>query len=656
MAQYQYDESGSTFNYFLLSFLILVLVPWTIYETRATFGNPHAAADKALASCPCDACAHKARYLRARRRKGPLISLSKLWLLVLWGFAGFVAYQAATFHPEETGLWDPYRILDLDDGASSSTIKKAFKKLSLIYHPDKVTTAGKEEAAERFVDISKAYKVLTDEDARKNWEEFGHPDGKQAFSLGIALPSYLVNEDNTKWVLIVYGLVFGVLLPYHVARWWTKAKGVTRDKIDHQTTGRFYRELRETMRVRDLMAVLTCAHEFEGELQVTQAELVDLRDLTQRVTKALHASVGVAFVDKFKPGRSAPAQQAQLVQAKAWLLLHSHLLRVAPASALLRDQQCLVAETSMRLLGSILQISASRNWLSMCVAAINLAQQISQGMLIGESPLRQLPGKLRAQLPSAAADQIVPVAAKIPAMRIGHIKFGVIGEPAIVPSALVTVEVSLNTWPTTRDCPDLHTWQTQTHNDEDGVILQEEAKEEWFRKGLHAHPEPPAHAPYFTGEKRPSWWIVLADIVNNRMICIGKVTDTGDIKKARLLFQAPRDAGRYKFQVLAMSDMYCGIDHIVDTVLVVQDASVAPEIESEDDISEPDEDDVMGQLQAMRSGGLGGAGGGDKHEPRRAIKPKAERAEFDDSSDSDDVEEDEDDVEEDDDDEGSGDE
>ena len=35
----------------------------------------------------------------------------------------------------------------------------------------------KEAANLKFVEINKAYKTLTDEKARKNWEDYGNPDG-----------------------------------------------------------------------------------------------------------------------------------------------------------------------------------------------------------------------------------------------------------------------------------------------------------------------------------------------------------------------------------------------------------------------------------------------------------------------------------------------
>jgi translocation protein SEC63 len=50
-----------------------------------------------------------------------------------------------------------------------------------------VKAEEKEGAEKKFIEISKAYKVLTDEEARKLFDEFGHPDGKQGESLPLSL-------------------------------------------------------------------------------------------------------------------------------------------------------------------------------------------------------------------------------------------------------------------------------------------------------------------------------------------------------------------------------------------------------------------------------------------------------------------------------------
>ena len=54
---------------------------------------------------------------------------------------------------------------------------------------------------------------LTDEESRKNWEEYGNPDGPGAMQFGIALPKWLVEGNTSVWVLMSYVVVFMVVLP-----------------------------------------------------------------------------------------------------------------------------------------------------------------------------------------------------------------------------------------------------------------------------------------------------------------------------------------------------------------------------------------------------------------------------------------------------------
>lgn len=65
------------------------------------------------------------------------------------------------------------------------------------------------------MDWSPSLNRLTDDDTRKNFEEFGHPDGKQSFTMGVALPKGLV-EGNGFFVLTFYALAFGLGLPYFI--------------------------------------------------------------------------------------------------------------------------------------------------------------------------------------------------------------------------------------------------------------------------------------------------------------------------------------------------------------------------------------------------------------------------------------------------------
>lgn len=63
---------------------------------------------------------------------------------------------------------DYYKILGVDKNADETQIKKAYRKLAIIHHPDK--NPNDEEAAERFKDIGEAYETLSDPQKRKRYD------------------------------------------------------------------------------------------------------------------------------------------------------------------------------------------------------------------------------------------------------------------------------------------------------------------------------------------------------------------------------------------------------------------------------------------------------------------------------------------------------
>ena len=60
---------------------------------------------------------------------------------------------------------DYYKTLDVSENASQEDIKKKYRKMSLLYHPDK--NPGNQEAEDKFKKISEAYQTIGDEEERK---------------------------------------------------------------------------------------------------------------------------------------------------------------------------------------------------------------------------------------------------------------------------------------------------------------------------------------------------------------------------------------------------------------------------------------------------------------------------------------------------------
>lgn len=72
---------------------------------------------------------------------------------------------------------DYYSILGVNKNASEEDIKKAYRNLSLKYHPDRHandTEKGKKEAEEKFKEINEAYNTLSDPDKKRKYDTFGH--------------------------------------------------------------------------------------------------------------------------------------------------------------------------------------------------------------------------------------------------------------------------------------------------------------------------------------------------------------------------------------------------------------------------------------------------------------------------------------------------
>lgn len=68
---------------------------------------------------------------------------------------------------------DYYAVLGLKKTCSAKEIKSAYRKLALQYHPDKVPEAEKEESEAKFIVVSQAYAVLSDEEKRKIYDRYG---------------------------------------------------------------------------------------------------------------------------------------------------------------------------------------------------------------------------------------------------------------------------------------------------------------------------------------------------------------------------------------------------------------------------------------------------------------------------------------------------
>ncbi|GFT64454.1 translocation protein SEC63 homolog [Nephila pilipes] len=386
--RFQYDESGSTFFYFLLSFEALVVVPCTYYFYPRAAGRNEKKIDKT--KCNCDHCRIKACRLRLkepwRKAKERFI---KLLLFIGWVALFLTAYKVAHLQHDYVA-YDPFEILEIEQDASVSEIKKAYRRLSLIHHPDMET--GNEK---KFMMIAKAYAALTDEEARKNWLVYGNPDGPQAMSFGIALPAWIVEKNNSVCVLGLYALVFMVALPVTVGIWWHRSVQFGGDQVLLATTQLYMSFIYKTpsMVFKRVIMIIAASVEFR-------------RSCNSEIIERSSDNIEVPLLIKELPNLGEKNKERPLCfsySIKARALLHAHLFRMKLPSSNLEEDQLYIVKKCPTLIQEFVQCSAQMTMLAIAGRisripnldtaenAMKLSASIVQALWDNKSPLLQLP-------------------------------------------------------------------------------------------------------------------------------------------------------------------------------------------------------------------------------------------------------------------------
>ncbi len=81
-----------------------------------------------------------------------------------------------------TSKRDFYDILGLDRSADEATVKSAYRKKAMQFHPDR--NPGNKEAEESFKEATEAYEILKDPDKRRMYDQYGHSGVSQGAGFG----------------------------------------------------------------------------------------------------------------------------------------------------------------------------------------------------------------------------------------------------------------------------------------------------------------------------------------------------------------------------------------------------------------------------------------------------------------------------------------
>ena len=526
-------------------------------------------------------------------------------------------------------LYDPFEVLGISPGASEKTVKRAYKVMSLKWHPDKAKDEkGKESNNIKFIEINKAYKTLTDETSRKNWEEYGNPDGPTTYSLGIALPSWLVDSRNAFWVLALYGLGFGVLVPFLVSRSWNSSKKYTKDNILQSTMALFFKDLKPKMSMKELIEVLAQAEEFEPENNFNWKTPLGT-DETEKLFNFVKAAT--VYNDKFEVSTTKSRKMTEIAtRVHCYLFCQFHRIELPNESW--KYDQILVVTKAVHLISGMLQIALVRDWSVTSINSITLTQFLIQAVWENQPPILQLPyftaesaatylsstkkPSIRDILTMSEKDRIdalshmelspgqienmINVAKSFPDCNILNVEFKILGQEEITPEGVITclVKLKLNRLEDSMKL-DMKKESEKAKKekieieqfafDEDGNMIEAAgsllASKDLSNSDVALQP---VHAPFYPLQRKPSWWLFLLSPDLQSFICPPlHIKDLYDEKSVTMQFQTPPRPGQVTLRLMLRSDCLYGADLIIDAKFTIhKESKVQKVVDSDWDISD----------------------------------------------------------------------
>lgn len=489
----------------------------------------------------------------------------------------FFVLVASVSEDGEVSSFDPFSILEVDSGADNKVIKKAYKKMSLKYHPDKNPNNPAAEA--KFMMVAKAYEALTDATAKENFEKYGNPDGKQSLEVSIGLPSFLLDTTNRNFVLMAYLIIMVGIIPFCVWRYYSNSSKFGEKDVMYDTYSWYHHNLSEHTLIKSLPEVFSGSAEFRTRNKPLKEEKNDIQKTMQTVRSQMQ-----------KPKFNHP------VCIKGNVLTHAHLCRkVSGLSAKLRDDLNFMLQNSSSLIDAMITVCQHQDALQTAINCIEFGQFVTQAMWTKDSSLLQLPHFTKAEAEHCskgknAAASIKEYIAMEDSEKKGMANFSATQKEDVLKTCSLIPDLTVETKVFVEDDEDDQVYEGDllTIN----VTLTRNNLKEGEKAGL-------VHAPFFPYPKQEGWWVVLGTR-EGKIIDIQKVTKAGRVVDHEIKFLAPRQ-GDYEFSLHVLSNAYIGLDQKHPVELTVNDASVLPEYKIHPDDAELDDEPTLFEEMMMQN-------------------------------------------------------
>ncbi|KAJ0019478.1 hypothetical protein NQD34_007047 [Periophthalmus magnuspinnatus] len=315
--------------------------------------------------------------------------------------------------------------------------------------------------------------------------------------------------------------------------------------INYTTIELFSMSLNAKTKIRGLIEIISNAAEYK-HIPIRHHEDTLLRQLVQKVPHKLN-----------NPKFNDP-------HVKTNLLLQAHLSRMQLSAELQSDTEEILSK-AVRLIQACVDVLSSNGWLSPALAAMELAQMVTQAMWSKDSYLKQLPfftSEHIKRCTDKGVESIFDIMEMEDDERTALLQ--------LTDAQMADVARFCNRYPNI----ELSYEVAEKDNIKSGspVLVQVQLEREEEVTG-------PVIAPLFPQKREEGWWVVIGDPKSNSLISIKRLT-LQQKAKVKLDFVAPA-MGVHNYTLYFMSDAYMGCDQEYKFSVDVKEADSEGESDSD---------------------------------------------------------------------------
>nr|XP_022344638.1 U5 small nuclear ribonucleoprotein 200 kDa helicase-like [Crassostrea virginica] len=294
--------------------------------------------------------------------------------------------------------------------------------------------------------------------------------------------------------------------------------------INYTTIETFSLSLNNKTKIKGLLEIISNAAEYE-DVPIRHHEEAILKSLASRLPNKLSN------------------QKYNDPHVKTNLLLQAHLSRMQLSAELQSDTEEILSK-AIRLIQACVDVLSSNGWLSPALAAMELAQMVTQAMWGKDSYLKQLPHFTQDLIKKCQEKKIESI---FDVMEMEDDERNELLQ--LTEEQMADVARFCNKYPNIEMSFDVQEKDSIHSGSPVNVLVSLEREDELVG---------PVVAPFFPQKREEGWWVVIGDSKSNSLLSIRRLT-LQQKAKVKLDFVAP-SPGHYNYTIFYMSDAYMGCD------------------------------------------------------------------------------------------------